>query len=156
MEERLSWIIDRDWNICKDEEVYRKNRDFVHSLGLKSDSVGWCDYDLESTDADNILSQMKEYKDKNNLEVRGLRGTYYRTYPFEESEWYKLELKYLTVDYSGEQIGEILAYKIPRNTYYIWENSPYTMATVSDEFRIACLEEKFTGIDFKWVRDSGK
>jgi len=155
MEENLTWIIDRDWNICKDEEEYSRNRDFVHSLGLKCDYVGWCDYNLGDSNSDIILEKMKEYKEKNSVEVRGLRGIYRRTFPLEESEWYTLELKWIDASYQGSD-KEIIAYKIPKNSNYIYEYDDYTMATVSNEFRKACIEEHFSGIKFEWFRDVGK
>lgn len=155
MEENLTWIIDRDWNICKDEEAYSRNRDFVHSLGLKCDYVGWCDYNLGDTNLDIILAKMKQYKENNSVEVQGLRGIYRRAFYLGESDWYILDLKWINASYQ-ESDKEIVAYKIPKNCNYIYEYDDYTMATVSDEFRKACIEEQFSGIKFEWFRDVGK
>lgn len=152
MRERLLWIIDRKNGVCREEEEYKQNRDFVHSLGLKCDSVGWCDYDLESDNAGEILDKMEKYIEENHCY---LRGYYERTYSLEDSEWYKLKPKYLTTDYK-ENKEEIRAYKIPKNIHCLYDKGKSHLALVSEELRKACIEEKFTGIRFKWMKDIGK
>ena len=152
MEERLSWIIDRNKNACGDEKEWKENRDFVHSLGLKCDCVGWCNYDLESNDADGVLDRMDKYKEENRCY---LRGYYRRTYPSQDSEWYTLHLKYIQSEYE-ENEEEIRAYKVPKNVHCIYENHKSYLALVSDEFRKICIEQQFSGVKFKWMKDIGK
>ena len=152
MREKLLWIIDRKRGACGDEDEYRQNRDFVHSLGLKYDIVGWCNYDLDSDGADDILDSMEKYTQENQCY---LRGFYERTYPLENSEWYKLHLKYLYADYI-ENEDEIRAYKIPKNIHCLDDRGKDYLALVSEEFREICTEEKFTGVRFKWMKDIGK
>jgi hypothetical protein len=152
MKEKLSWIIDRDRNIWNDEESYKENRDFVHSLGLKSDYVGWSKLDLGSVNADVILDKMEKYKDENRCL---LRGYYERRIPLQNSNWYKLEPRYTQIEFEVND-DEIKAYMIPKNMHCIDNRNNSSLAFVSEEFRNLCLEKQFSGIDFNWMKDAGK
>jgi hypothetical protein len=152
MREKLLWIVDKKKNSCGDEGEYKENRDFVHSLGLKCDCVGWCNYDLESDNADKILDKIEKYKEENHCY---LRGYYKRTYPLQDSEWYKLQLKNVTSDFE-ENEKEIRAYKIPKNIHCVDNGGRSSMSLVSEEFRKACIEEQFSGVRFQWMEDIGK
>ena len=46
--ETLDWILDKRGAKLGDEAAYKENIDFVHSLGLKCDCVGWSKLDLAS------------------------------------------------------------------------------------------------------------
>jgi hypothetical protein len=152
MKEKLSWIIDRDKNTWKDEEDYKENREFVHSLGLKSDYVGWSELDLGNVNADAILDKMEKYKDENSCL---LRGYYERRIPLQDSKWYKLEPRYTQIEYEVND-DEIKAYMIPKNMHCIDHRNNSSLAIVSEELRNLCIEKKFSGIDFKWMKDVGK
>lgn len=95
---------------------------------------------------------MEKYTQENQCY---LRGFYERTYPLENREWYKLNLKYLYTDYI-ENEHEIRAYKIPKNIHCLDDRGKDYLALVSEEFREICTEEKFTGARFKWMKDIGK
>ena len=59
----LSWILDKPHDSdIKGEEQYKRNIEFVHSLGLKCDCVGW------SFDGKIITHPL--YKDSDILEER--------------------------------------------------------------------------------------
>jgi len=152
MGEKLSWIIDKIKNTCGDETEYKENRDFVHTLGLKCDRVGWCDYDLEADHTDEILDKMEKYIKETHCH---LRGRYERTNSAEDSEWYKLKLKYVSAEYK-ENEKEIRAYKIPKRSNCIYDNGKNSMALVSEDFRKVCIEEQFSGVKFRWMKDIGK
>ncbi len=86
--EKLSWILDPvDESMWGSEENYQMNRDFVHSLGLKCDYVGWCDLDLSSPKTESYLASIAAY-----CQSRGFtaRGWYTRTYVGTEGDWYRL------------------------------------------------------------------
>ena len=63
--EKLDWILDElDENgkdTGYDENKYKVNIDFVHSLGQKCDCVGWSVLDLAAPYADNILAKTEEF-----------------------------------------------------------------------------------------------
>ena len=82
--EGVSWILDRPHTEIEelkkkypDSKEYlnhyfeyeskecEKRIDFVHSLGMKCDSVGWSYLDLNQPDALNILDEIKQFCQKN-------------------------------------------------------------------------------------------
>ena len=59
--EQISWILDapvRPKTLQEQEEKFQKNIDFVHSLGLKCDSVGWSKLDLASPRTEEIFEKI--------------------------------------------------------------------------------------------------
>jgi len=59
--ETLLWILDKFDNNGKmmfDDDKIQQNIDFVHSLGLKCDSVGWNKLSLQSKQAENRILQL--------------------------------------------------------------------------------------------------
>jgi len=183
LEEQLLWILDykrdttsyeeevpdksitmkewaaRNWN--KREEKLKKSINFIHSLGLKCDSVGWCRLNLNRLDIDNLLEQIYAFALKEDLY---LRGCYSRDYSEFESEWYVLEATYLSNgewDYRNVKdregnpltIPEVSAYKISKYTQVVWGNSlPY----VQESFRSCSYNHRFSGVDYYWIRDIGR
>lgn len=183
IEEHLSWILDnkkdtysyeeevpdkcisgsewvgRNWN--KHKETVKKNVEFVHSLGLKCDSVGWCSLDLNRPDIDSLLEQINSFVLKEGLY---LRGNYGRRCSDFDSEWYLLESKYLSnsewnyvdvTDRNGNplRIDEVYAYKVPKFIQVLWDNK---LPHVTEEIRNCCLNQGFRGVDFYWIRDIGR
>jgi hypothetical protein len=183
IEEHLSWILDykkdtysyeedvpdkcisksewveRNWN--KHEETVKKNIEYVNSLGLKCDSVGWCSLDLNRPDIDSLLEQINSFVLKEGLYLRGNYGI--RCLDF-DSEWYLLESDYLSngewnyvdvTDRNGNplKIDEVYAYKIPKFTQVLWENK---LPHVTEDIRNCCLNHGFSGVGFYWIRDIGR
>ena len=85
--ERLDWILDKDDESISNDEKYRLNIEFVHSLGLKCDCVGWSTLDLHNPRADEILSAIDSFCKKNGWRARGI---YTRNYTDFSSDWYEL------------------------------------------------------------------
>ena len=87
--EKLLWILDE--NPAKrrgyNEEKVRENIDFVHSLGLKCDCVGWCELDLGDSKTEEYLEKIAAFCKSKDLWAR---GWYTRTYADTQSSWYKL------------------------------------------------------------------
>ncbi len=183
IEERLSWIMDykkdtysyeeevpdkcisrsewveRSWN--KHEETVKKNIEFVHSLGLKCDSVGWCNLDLNRPDIDSLLEKINAFALKEGLY---LRGNYGRRCSDFDSEWFLLESIYLSngewnyvnvTDRNGNplKIDEVYAYKVPKFIQVLWNND---LPHVNEDIRNCCLNHGFSGLDFYWIRDIGR
>lgn len=67
-----------------EEGKYKQNIDFVHSLGLKCDSVGWCKLDLNRSDINEILDKIEEFCKRGNWLARGFYNCEYDGF---ESDW---------------------------------------------------------------------
>ena len=85
--ETLDWILDKDDTHIADDEKFRLNIEFVHSLGLKCDCVGWSKLDLQNPRADEILYAIDSFCKKNGWKARGI---YTRTYSDYTSDWYEI------------------------------------------------------------------
>lgn len=143
------------------QERYRINIDFVHSLGLKSDSVGWTGFSLNRPDAEEILDKMEEFcKGTNWL----LRGGFSQTAIDIESDWYRLYLPYGSD--GAYHLGDIIFSERDMNlrTYNV---TAYKLKNIhiaevchsiiaSDKFRKVCIENNIPGVDFCWTKDVGK
>ena len=159
--ETLNWILDKDGTRINKEEEYRLNIEFVRSLGLKCDCVGWSVLDLQNPRADEILSAIDSFCKKNGWKARGV---YTRTYADYSSDWYELipaTFKDNTI-YDSEKcasetgktvkIFNIRAYHELRSSPKWW----YESILVPERFRDACIRHGITDVDFCWARDKGK
>lgn len=86
--EKLLWILDKDTEeYGYDEEKFRINIDFVHSLGLKCDCVGWCSIDLGDPKTEFYLEKITAFCKENGFRAR---GWYTRTCVDTGGDWYRL------------------------------------------------------------------
>ena len=86
MEETLLWVLDgvsKHW----DDEENAKRIEFVHSLGLKCDGGGWCNFNLHDPRCDEVLRHIDEFCKENGWTAR---GWYYRNYIESDPRWYRL------------------------------------------------------------------
>ena len=162
MIETLSWILDNDDNRIDNDEKYRLNIEFVHSLGLKCDSVGWSKLDLQSPRADEILSAIDSFCKKNGWKARGV---YTRTYEDYTSDWYEIvptsfkdKTLYDSIECESEQGNMVKIYNL--HAYHELRPSPkmwvYDVMFVPERFRDACIRHNIADVDFGWARDMGK
>ncbi len=159
--ETLDWILDKNDKRLKGEEEYRLNIEFVHSLGLKCDCVGWSKLDLGNPRADEILSAIDSFCKNNGWKARGI---YTRTYTDYVSDWYELvptAFKDNTLCGSDEcasergetvEIFNLRAYHELRPSPKWW----YESILVPERFRDVCIRHGITDVDFCWARDKGK
>ena len=159
--ETLDWILDNDDKSIVDDEKYRLNIEFVHSLGLKCDCVGWSTLDLQNPRADEILSAIDSFCKKNGWKARGV---YTRKYADYTSDWYELvpsAFKDNTLYGSDEcesergetvKIYNLRAYNELRPSPKWW----YESILVPERFRDACIRHGITDVDFCWAKDKGK
>ncbi len=160
--ETLDWILDKDDTRIKKEEEYLLNIEFVHSLGLKCDCVGWSTLDLQNPRADEILSAIDSFCEKNGWKARGI---YTRKYADYSSDWYELvptAFKDNTLcDYDDEcesergekvRVFNLRAYHELRPSPKWW----YESILVPERFRDACIRHGITDVDFCWAKDKGK
>ena len=159
--ETLDWILDNDDKSIVDDEKYRLNIEFVHSLGLKCDCVGWSTLDLQNPRSNEILSAIDSFCKKNGWKARGV---YTRKYADYTSDWYELvptTFKDNTLcdsdECESEQGETVKIYNL--RAYHELRPSPkwwYESILVPERFRDVCIRHGITDVDFCWARDKGK
>ena len=160
--ETLDWILDNDDKSIVDDEKYRLNIEFVHSLGLKCDCVGWSTLDLQNPRSNEILSAIDSFCKKNGWKARGV---YTRKYADYTSDWYELvptTFKDNTLcdsdEYESERGETVKIYNL--RAYHELRPSPKRWSLesmlVPERFRDACIHHTVTDVDFCWARDTGK
>lgn len=159
--EELLWILDKQGVRLKGDEEYRQNIEFVHSLGLKCDCVGWSRLDLSNPRTDEILAAIETFCKEEGWTARGL---YTRTYTHFENGWYELvctdikentEADWCDVPSSpGNTVTlvNIRAYHEMRPSPKYWRE----LFLVPERFRNVCMEQNISDAHFCWVRDKGK
>lgn len=170
--EGISWILDRPHTEIEElkkkypdskeylnhyfeyeSKVCEKRIDFVHSLGMKCDSVGWSYLDLNQPDALKILDEIKEFCQKDGWFARGGYGCRYTDF---ESDWYEVSVPEVKdISQSEGNPYAIYAYKnCNKPIFFGWHN--FIPVLVSEKFREVCLENSITGINFCWAKDLGR
>ena len=159
--ETLDWILDNDDKSIADDDKYRLNIEFVHSLGLKCDCVGWSKLDLQNPRANEILSAIDSFCKKNGWKARGI---YTRKYADYTSDWYEIvpaafkDNTLYDFDECESERGETVKIFNLR-AYHELRPSPkrwYESILVPERFRDACVRHGITDVDFCWARDKGK
>ena len=162
--EKTSWILDapvRPKTLQEQEETFQKNIDFVHSLGLKCDSVGWSKLDLASPRTEEIFEKITAFCEENGWKARCV---YTREYVNVESDWYELVTTFFkdntTVD--GIDLPTESTQKVRSCVIRAFhELSPTPKACgweiyLPERFRNFCTQNSINDLDFCWVRDKGK
>ena len=159
--ETLDWILDNDDKSIADDDKYRLNIEFVHSLGLKCDCVGWSKLDLQNPRANEILSAIDSFCKKNGWKARGI---YTRTYADYTSDWYEIvpaafkdNTLYDSYECESERGETVKIFNL--RAYHELRPSPkwwYESILVPERFRDACVRHGITDVDFCWARDKGK
>ena len=152
--EILDWILDKDDESISNDEKYRLNIEFVHSLGLKCDCVGWSDLDLQNPRADEILSAIALFCKISGFKARGV---YTRTYTDYTSDWYELvptgfkENSCCGSEECESEKGEKVCVNHIR-AYHELRPSPkwyhYDTFLVPERFRDACIRHNINDVDF--------
>lgn len=150
IKEKISTIVKEQ----RRADDYSLGIDFMHSFGLKCDCVGWAYINLDSEDKLELVKQMCAEAKRQKL---NLRCSYTKEISDIDSDWYMInpsfDLNYEFVDYDEvTQTNTIKGYKIPRGIDIVSVGSGIA---VSEKVMNICEEEKFTGIDFAWVKDTG-
>ncbi len=160
--EQLDWILDKQapkkgiW----DEESARENIDFVHSLGLKCDCVGWSKLNLEDSRVPEIFEKIRAFCTGNGWKARCI---YTRSYVDVESDWFRLASSYLKDSTPAQSIQALTDSGDPiqvRNIRAFHEFSPDPKSWggqlfVPERFRDACIRHNLD-LEFCWAKDVGK
>lgn len=161
--ETLDWILDKRGAKLGDEAAYQENIDFVHSLGLKCDCVGWSTLDLASPRTEEILTAVERFCRENGWDARGV---YTRTYAG-ESDWYEIRFAQAKEEFCKHsdfrevpdenggttKIRTVKAFHEPNPAPRMFSMEALL---VPDRFRLVCLHEAWTDVDFCWAQDKGK
>ncbi|MBI3510475.1 MAG: SMI1/KNR4 family protein [Bacteroidetes bacterium] len=131
-------------------------RDFVHSLGLKTHSGTWSNIELDSPRIDDFISESKNLIKNNYARFNGFCGLAQYIIEDEQtnSEWYELSPgKSMSI----AEYGEIITCKADRMPPGIhiasgWSYNVY----VSEKFKDAVQANQLTGLDFIWLKDTGR
>lgn len=162
--EELLWILDRVVDGAVEMTDLSKeaiNIEFVHSLGQKCDFVGWSRLDLSAPEADDILDKIAVFCKENSFATRGV---YKRNCIHADSDWFELIYKDCNYDnWSWDRVpaeggGECC---LPTVKAYREQPSEPQLVRgaalcVPERFRDACLRLGIDGLDFCWVKDTGK
>ena len=159
--ETLNWILDNDNKRISSDEKYRLNIEFVHSLGLNCDCVGWSSLNLQNPRTDEILNAIDYFCKKNGWKARGV---YTKSYADYTSDWYEIvpsAFKDNTLcgseEYESEldqsvKVYNLQAYRELRPSPKWWHES----ILVPERFRNGCIRHNVGDVDFCWARDKGK
>ena len=162
--ENLIWILDKfdeRGSMIHSDARYQENIDFVHSLKLKCDSVGWCRMSLDRPDTGDILNRIESFCRESGWKARGY---YEREYTGSDCGWYELTGPEGNDDSIGnrddlpsEDGGEAEVYQM-----YAFKNRSllpkvhWEFSLVSEHFMRACRKHNLEGLTFCWAEDKGK
>lgn len=159
--EKLDWILDKVGGPLWSEEKARQNIEFVHSLGLKCDCVGWSELDPASPRAEEILLAITRFCRENGWRARGM---YTRRFTG-ESDWHEIRFADARDGFfgdfretPGEDGGTVRVCTV--KAYQELSPAPkmrfLEYMLVPERFRSVCVEQGLTGVDFCWAQDKGK
>jgi len=163
--EELLWILDAPGGFGSTLEAQNKTiqicADFVHSLGLKCDCVGWCKMDLSNPRTSEIFTKISEFCKENGWRAR---CSYTRRFVDVQSDWYELVPsafkdnticdKIETVSQNGNKLNTSVIRAFHEFTPTPKEWGAYIC--VPERFRNFCLQNNINDADFCWVKDVGK
>ena len=161
--EKLHWtVIKRNTSLKTADQDIAESIAFVRGLGMKCDSVGWTEMDASDPRAEEILQEIKKFCSTGQWSSRGI---YEREYALQDAQWFELNGRQLQNDSVGDfelvksQTGQelklwtIRAYRelsVGPKTYY------GRTVIVPERFKDVCRAENIEGLDFCWVRDTGR
>ena len=159
--EELSWILDKAGTTLQtNEEKIRENIAFVHELGLKCDSVGWCKLDLTDPQVPEVFQKISAF-----CKERGwtARCSYKRTYIDVESEWFELTASPFKDNTIADRMEAVTEQGEKLNIRTIRAFHEHSVGPkhwgkdllVPERFRTACIRNGFA-LDFCWAKDIGK
>jgi hypothetical protein len=160
--EDVHWILDKPGTtIHNQDEQFKENIAFVHSLGKKCDCVGWSNLRRDDPQAEEILQKIAAFCKEKGWSARGL---YTREYADFDADWFEIDGAYFKDNTVGEYISvpaqdggtakicSIKAYRELSVAPKSWGRSLY----VPERFYKTYRESGMTGLDFCWAKDTGK
>lgn len=147
---------------AKFEEDLEKSAEFIRSLGLESEGIGWCEVDLSAPETDKMLDQIGRFCKQSGMKAK---GHYIRKYRAADSEWYRLKFDvfrdhetsdtFETVKNArGEdmELEKVKAYTLTDGGF----RESLSQHCVPASFMDACIANNFNDLRFCWLRDVGR
>ncbi len=160
--EDVHWILDKQGITRQNkEEEYKENIAFVHSLGKKCDCVGWSSLKKDDPKAEEILRKITGFCKENGWTARGL---YTRQYTDFDTDWYEIDSAFFKDQTVGDYVNistqdgdpiKLCTIKAYRELAAAPKRCGYNIC-VPERFYKAYRENAMTGLDFCWIRDTGK
>lgn len=160
--EELIWILDKPGTTPHNqEEQFRENIAFVHSLGKKCDCVGWSNLKRDDPRADEILQKIADFCRRSGWTARGL---YTRQYTDLETDWYEItgtDFKdntfgaYMDVPACDGSILKLCGIKAYRELTAAPKSCGHSLY-VPERFYKVYAENNMEGLEFCWAKDTGK
>jgi hypothetical protein len=141
------------------EESDAFSRTFIHSLGLRVQSGCWSDIDLDSPAIDDFMDRAAALITERKAEFFGynlLRQTLLSS-PEAPLSWYRLRPQvFLYTDSLDGGVEAFKAYTTRPDIHIAMGPTNSQALYVSESFKTVVEECALTGIDFVWVKDTGK
>ncbi len=145
------------------EDKYRRNIDFVHSLGQKCDCVGWSLLDLSNPCAGEIIEKIADFCREEGWLARGGVGRELHGF---KSDWFAFDLPVMKSDTGGvdmmwedgkyRSLRCTRAYQNKPNAIYRVEWGNAYWMVVPEHFRDACIRLGVPNVQFCWMKDCGR
>lgn len=151
--ERLTFRLEKiDTDNELEEDEFSKK--FVRSFGLKVESGVWGTIDLKSPVIDEFIKSSKYYIENGIARFRGLCSIEQQIIDNDTIEWYQIYNYTNSIETSD---GYILSCKADRMspTIHVVCGDGYNQF-VSERFKKVVEYNSLTGLDFLWVKDTGK
>lgn len=159
--ETLIWRLDSSAHGAKFEADLEKGADFVRSLGLESEGIGWCEVDLSTPKCDEMLDQIGRFCKQTGMKAK---GHYTRKYCAADSEWYRLKFDVFRAHETSDtfetvkdargkdlQLEKVRAYTLTGGF-----KESQSQHCVPASFVDACAANGFNDLRFCWLRDVGR
>jgi hypothetical protein len=141
-------------NPINENESDQFAREFVHSLGLKTNSGTWSGIDLDSPMINTFISRSKDLIGNGDAKFDGFCTLTQRLVDDSNVEWYELKaIKPLAIE-DCDEITTCKADKMIPNLNIA--HGGFYNVFVSEKFMNVVKENNLTGIDFVWVKDVGR
>ena len=159
--ETLIWRLDSSAHGAKLEADLEKSADFIRSLGLESEGIGWCKVDLSAPECDEMLDRIGQFCKQTGMKAR---GHYIRKYRAADSEWYRLKFDVFRAHETSDtfetvkdargkdmELEKVRAYTLTGSF-----KESLSQHCVPASFMDACIANNLNDLRFCWLRDVGR
>ena len=151
--EKISLIMDskKKYEIMdpRNEQHYAQCKEFLRSIGIASDCVGWCTLDPEKPDFEEKMRAIRHYTDEQNFRIR----CWYEYEIADSAEWYVLHPRVYSNDAWDWRKDGLQGYKLNgTHLAHGFRGSEF----ISDRFRKVVERYGFTGWQPHFEPDVGK
>lgn len=142
-------------NAYDESDAY--SQEFIHSLGLKVESGCWSTVDLNLPVIYDFMREARARISKGEATFYGFCMLGQELLDTDEApgEWYQFtSSRKIECDRDAHGIDTCAAYKMPGNIHIA--SGPWYNQYVSEKFKTIVEKHQLTGIEFEWLKDTGK